>query len=84
MAWSLKPTVEIGFMPRDLASDPSRTVFEYRGVISPPKDWDRWADLVHDLVDHLLDRYGDQVLAWDFEVWNEDNLEVFWSASRAE
>lgn len=80
----LRPVVEIGFMPRDLASDPDRTVFEYRGIISPPKDRDRWADLVRALVGHLLDRYGDEVLGWDFEVWNEANLDVFWSGTREE
>ncbi|MEV4809075.1 GH39 family glycosyl hydrolase [Micromonospora avicenniae] len=80
----LRPVVEIGFMPRDLASDPERTVFQYRGVISPPKDWDRWAELVRALVAHLLDRYGEEVLGWDFEVWNEANLEVFWSGTREE
>jgi xylan 1,4-beta-xylosidase len=80
----LRPVVEIGFMPRDLARDPSKTVFEYRGIISPPKDWDRWGDLVRALVRHLLDRYGDEVLGWDFEVWNEANLEVFWSGTRDE
>ena len=33
-------------MPRDLASDPDQKVFEYGGIISPPKDYDRWADLI--------------------------------------
>jgi xylan 1,4-beta-xylosidase len=84
LATGLRPCVELGFMPRALASDPDRTVFEYRGVISPPKDWDRWADLVRALVAHLLERYGEQVLGWDFEVWNEANLEVFWSSTRTE
>ncbi|MEV6369937.1 xylan 1,4-beta-xylosidase [Micromonospora musae] len=84
LAIGLRPVVEIGFMPRDLASDPERTVFQYRGVISPPKDWDRWAELVRALVAHLLDRYGEEVLGWDFEVWNEANLEVFWSGTRDE
>jgi xylan 1,4-beta-xylosidase len=80
----LRPVVEIGFMPRDLARDPDRLVFGYGGVISPPKDWDRWAELVRRLVAHLLQRYGQQVLDWDFEVWNEANLEVFWSGTEAE
>ncbi|MFC3502530.1 xylan 1,4-beta-xylosidase [Micromonospora krabiensis] len=84
LSTGLRPVVEIGFMPRDLASDPERTVFQYRGVISPPKDWDRWAGLVRALVAHLLDRYGEEVLTWDFEVWNEANLEVFWSGTRDE
>lgn len=80
----LRPVVEIGFMPRDLARDPAATVFAYRGIISPPKDWDRWAELVRALVAHLRERYGDAVLGWDFEVWNEANLEVFWSGTREE
>ncbi|MGW0229357.1 GH39 family glycosyl hydrolase [Actinopolymorpha singaporensis] len=81
----LRPVVEIGFMPRDLASDPDRTVFEYGAIISPPKDWQRWGDLVHALVRHLVDRYGiDEVRRWEFEVWNEANLEVFWSGTRQE
>jgi xylan 1,4-beta-xylosidase len=81
----LRPVVELGFMPRDLASDPSRTVFAYDAIISPPKSWDRWGSLVRELVAHLVDRYGlDEVLSWDFEVWNEANLSVFWSGTKAE
>ncbi|MFF0343766.1 xylan 1,4-beta-xylosidase [Kribbella sp. NPDC004875] len=81
----LRPVVELGFMPRELASDPSRTVFEYGAIISPPASYDAWYDLVHALVQHLVDRYGlDEVLTWDFEVWNEANLEVFWSGTKAE
>jgi xylan 1,4-beta-xylosidase len=81
----LRPVVEIGFMPRDLAADPSKTVFEYGAVISPPKDYERWGELVRRLVQHLVGRYGlDEVLTWDFEVWNEANLSVFWSGTRSE
>ncbi|RFC77961.1 xylan 1,4-beta-xylosidase [Streptomyces sp. AcE210] len=83
VAIGLQPCVELGFMPGDLASDPDKTVFEYRGIVSPPKNWDRWADLISALVRHLMDRYGeDVVLGWDFEVWNEANLGVFWSGTR--
>ena len=85
LATGLKPVVEIGFMPRDLASDPSRTIFGYEAIISPPKDYDRWGDLVRGLTQHLVDRYGlDEVVGWDFEVWNEANLEVFWSGTKQE
>jgi xylan 1,4-beta-xylosidase len=78
----LRPIVEIGFMPRDLARDPSKTVFEYGAIISPPHDWDRWRALVADLTAHLVGRYGlDEVRTWGFEVWNEANLEVFWSGT---
>ncbi|MDX6295411.1 MAG: xylan 1,4-beta-xylosidase [Kribbellaceae bacterium] len=81
----LRPVVELGFMPRDLALDPSLTVFAYGAIISPPKDYSRWASLIRRLVEHLVDRYGlEEVLTWDFEVWNEANLEVFWSGTKAE
>lgn len=81
LAIGLRPVVELAYMPRDLARDPDHTVFYYKGVSSPPKDWDRWADLVRDLVQHLVDRYGLEEVRdhWAFEVWNEPNLEYFWS-----
>ncbi|MBD0292730.1 MAG: xylan 1,4-beta-xylosidase [Jiangellaceae bacterium] len=82
----LRPVVELSFMPRDLAADPAKTVFEYRAIVSPPKDWQRWHDLVRNLVAHLVDRYGrDELRAhWSFEVWNEPNLEVFWAGTPEE
>ncbi|GAA2209468.1 hypothetical protein GCM10009850_049260 [Nonomuraea monospora] len=86
VALGLRPVVELGFMPRDLAADPSRTVFDYAAVISPPKDFEAWADLVRALVEHLIGRYGlrEVVDHWPFEVWNEPNLDVFWSGTREE
>jgi xylan 1,4-beta-xylosidase len=80
----LRPVVELSFTPRDLASDPERTVFDYHGIISPPRDLGRWSDLVAGLVRHLIERFGrDEVRSWAFEVWNEPNLRVFWSADEA-
>lgn len=83
VALGLRPVVELSFMPRELASDPGRTVFGYHAIISPPKDWDRWYDLVRSLVAHLVQRYGLAEVRehWAFEVWNEANLEVFWSGT---
>ena len=82
----LYPVVEISYMPADLASDTTKTVFDYKAIISPPKSWERWHDLVRDLTQHIVDRYGlDEVLEhWSFEVWNEANLEVFWSGTPEE
>lgn len=82
----LYPVVEISFMPHDLASDPTKTVFEYDAIVSPPKDWQRWYELVRALTQHLVDRYGREevVQNWSFEVWNEANLEVFWSGTPQE
>jgi xylan 1,4-beta-xylosidase len=84
LATGLTPVVELSFMPRDLASDPAATVFDYRGIISPPRDLHRWAGLVIAFVEHLRERFGaNEVRRWPFEVWNEPNLKVFWSADEA-
>jgi xylan 1,4-beta-xylosidase len=82
----LRPVVELAYMPRDLARDPDHLAFAYEGVSSPPRDWDRWESLVRDLVRHLVDRYGLQEVRdhWAFEVWNEPNLEYFWSGDAAD
>lgn len=81
----LRPVVELSFMPAALARDPEQTVFDYRGIISPPRDWDEWRRLVSALASHLVARYGiDEVAEWAFEVWNEPDLDVFWSGTRLE
>lgn len=79
----MRPVVELSFMPAAVARDPDETVFAYRGIISPPRDWSEWRQVVQSLVEHLVARYGlDEVRQWPFEVWNEPNLEVFWTGSR--
>jgi xylan 1,4-beta-xylosidase len=85
LASGLRPVVEVSFMPRDLAADAEPTIFEYRGHISPPRDWERWGELCRRLAAHLVERYGlEEVRRWGFEIWNEANLEVFWSGTQAE
>lgn len=85
LAIGLRPIVEIGFMPHDLARDPDKTVFEYRAIVSPPRDYDGWRELVRALTSYLVDRYGrEEVRRWGFEVWNEANLGVFWAGTRDE
>ena len=60
-------------------------MFHYGAIISPPKDWDRWGELVGELTAHLVERYGrDEVRRWAFEIWNEANLDVFWAGTRDE
>ena len=80
----LKPFVELAFMPHDLASG-DKTVFWWRGNITPPKSYEKWSALIADLVRHFRERYGDEeVKSWYFEVWNEPDIPPFWSADLAE
>ena len=75
----IQPFLELGFMPSGLASG-DRTVFWWKGNITPPSDWKEWADLVQGLLRHLIRRYGlEQVRQWPIEVWNEPNLKEFWA-----
>ena len=80
----MRPFVELSFMPRALARG-DKTVFNYAGNVTPPKDPDHWADLIRRFVSELVHRYGaDEVRQWHFEVWNEPNLPAFWDGTQAE
>ena len=91
---SVRPLVELGFMPRDLAADlPNRhepyQVHYPQSTVSgksnnPPRDYGKWEELVRVLTAHLVERYGrDEVLHWYFEVWNEPDID-YWHASPEE
>jgi len=74
----LKPFLELGFMPYNLASG-TQTVFYWKGNTTPPKSYDGWRKLIQALLRHLIERYGeDEVITWPIEVWNEPNLPGFW------
>jgi xylan 1,4-beta-xylosidase len=78
----MRPFVELSFMPTALASG-SKTVFHYRGNVTPPQDYEQWATLIQKLVAHWVDRYGvKEVAEWFFEVWNEPNLRAFWTGTQ--
>ena len=81
----MRPFVEFGFMPQKLASG-EKSIFWWKGNITPPRDYDKWAGLIQALVRHWTERYGrDEVRRWYFEVWNEPNLkDLFWSGDQAE
>jgi xylan 1,4-beta-xylosidase len=70
----MRPFVELGFMPAALASG-RQTIFWWRGNVTPPKDDQKWTNLIKALVEHWTERYGEkEVASWYFEVWNEPNL----------
>lgn len=75
---NIRPFLELGFMPKKLASG-EQTVFYWKGNVTPPKDYSAWAALVQTTLRHLIERYGrEEVLTWPIEVWNEPNLRTFW------
>jgi xylan 1,4-beta-xylosidase len=80
----MRPFVELSFMPSALASG-DKTVFHYRGNVTAPKDYGQWAILIRRLVAHWVERYGlSEVRQWFFEVWNEPNLEAFWTGKQSD
>jgi xylan 1,4-beta-xylosidase len=81
----MTPLVEVGFMPEALSTkpEPYRHHFSLEplnqsiegGWAYPPKDWDKWAELIRQWVRHAVERYGRQeVETWWWEVWNEPNI----------
>lgn len=89
-AAGVKPLVEIGFMPEALSShaQPYRHNFPQGSVFTgwayPPKDYQKWAELVFQFVRHLRERYGDaEVKSWLWEVWNEPDI-GYWQGTQEE
>ncbi|MBD3391519.1 MAG: xylan 1,4-beta-xylosidase [Chitinivibrionales bacterium] len=80
----IRPFVELGFMPGDLASG-TQTQFYWKANVTPPKDYGEWRRLITGLVSHFVDRYGrEEVLLWPFEVWNEPDIPGFWAGDQQE
>jgi xylan 1,4-beta-xylosidase len=80
-----KPFVEIGFTPQALSSKPEpyhptwipgAANRDYSiGWSYPPRDYNKWGELVYQWVRHSVERYGrEQVDAWYWEVWNEPDI----------
>jgi xylan 1,4-beta-xylosidase len=86
----IKPLVEIGFMPEALSTHPQpyRHNFPQGSVFTgwtyPPKDYQKWSELVFQFVRHLRERYGDaEVKTWLWEVWNEPDI-AYWRGTPEE
>jgi xylan 1,4-beta-xylosidase len=90
----LKPYAQIGFMPQALSVKPEPYQHEWRpglpysdvytGWAHPPKDYGKWAELVHRWVAHSVDKYGRaEVEQWYWEVWNEPNI-AYWQGTPEE
>jgi xylan 1,4-beta-xylosidase len=78
----MKPLAQIGFMPEALSQRPQPYRHHWApgtpykeimtGWATPPKDYDKWAELIYQWVKHSVARYGQkEVESWYWEVWNE-------------
>jgi len=90
----MKPLAEIGFMPEALSSHPEpyrhhwKPGDKYSDIITgwayPPKDYNKWAELVYQWVKHCVSRYGaKEVSSWYWEVWNEADG-YYWKGTQEE
>lgn len=94
MERGIKPLVEIGFMPEALSNKPQpyRHNWQpgnaygniYTGWAYPPNNYEKWAELVYQWVNHSIERYGkEEVESWYWQVWNEPNI-GYWQGSPEE
>ncbi|MBN2735526.1 MAG: hypothetical protein JXR70_01005 [Spirochaetales bacterium] len=80
LSLGIRPFIELGFMPEKLKSG-DQSVFWWKGNVTPPKSYEKWAELVKKTLEHLIQRYGrEEVITWPIEVWNEPNI-GFWAGS---
>lgn len=80
----MKPLVQIGFMPQALSLKPEPYLHHWKpgdkysdiftGWAYPPKDYNKWSELVYQWAKHCQEKYGKaEVDTWLWEVWNEPN-----------
>jgi xylan 1,4-beta-xylosidase len=90
----MKPLVEIGFMPEALSVKPHPYRHDwsidkpygtiYTGWAHPPRDYGKWAELVHQWVRHSVEKYGRaEVESWYWELWNEPDI-GYWQGTPEE
>jgi len=89
-----KPFVEIGFMPEALSSKPQPYQVEWvpgarnagysAGWSYPPKDFNKWGELIRKWMEHIAEKYGAEAAStWYFEVWNEPDIS-YWHGTPEE
>ena len=84
-----RPFVEIGFMPEALSTTPQPYIVNWpantgKGWSFPPKDYDKWAELIRQWVLHEVAKYGRaEVEQWSWELWNEPDIS-YWRGTPEE
>lgn len=80
------PVMHLGLMPDSLSSAPDSIPHTGDHLTKyPPKDYDRWYDLVNSIVKHCVERYGkNKVVKWKWELWNEPDISNYWMGTEEE
>lgn len=66
---SLKPMIQLGFMPEAMAKS-KKQIFGYS--VGEPASLDRWQGLTEAFLRHLIKRYGvEEVRTWRFSLWHQ-------------
>ncbi len=90
-----EPFVQAGFMPRALSSQPEPYTPELTqrglprnmvsgGAFYPPKDYQKWQNLIAAWAQHCADRYGrERAESWLWEPWNEPES-PYWKGTTEE
>ena len=90
----MKPLAQFGFMPEALSANPlsdgfqviptKDTIRHYMGWSYPPKDYNKWGELVYQWVKHCVARYSKkEVESWYWELWNEPDIS-YWKGTMDE
>jgi xylan 1,4-beta-xylosidase len=80
----IRPFVEFGFMPNDLAIG-DQYKFWWKGNITPPNDYMQWSNLISALMKHWAQRYGmHEIQKWYYEVRSEANCPDYWEGTKEE
>ena len=74
------PVMHLGSMPDSLSSAPDSVPHTKATLIKyPPEDYNKWHDLIYNIVKHCVERYGlEAVAGWKWEVWNEPDITNYW------
>jgi xylan 1,4-beta-xylosidase len=90
----MKPMAEISFMPEALSIKPQPYKHDWQpgqpygkiftGWRFPPKDYNKWSELIYQWIKHSVARYGQkEVESWYWELWNEPDL-GYWGGTLQE
>ena len=81
------PVMQIGIsMPDSLSAAPASAIRQKKDLEKyPPKDYDKWYDLMFNIVNHCIERYGkERVVKWKWEMGNEPDMSSHWKGTEEE